>query len=246
MRLNQQRKIFIILCLTTLFNFTLVGYRNHLIDFNYAGIQSISDLSELGVPTFMFLIWNLFLAWIPYSIAISIKWLDDKNAPKFILGLALATWLVFFPNAPYIITDLLHLSHRPPVPKWYDLLMLFSFAWTGLMLAYASMMQVQIFLKKHSSGLIAWSLCISVLILSGFGIFIGRFQRWNSWDIITQPGALFADILNIISHPIANLDTLGMAVILAAMLVLGYLSLIILSLPNERLEAQMKQRIKAG
>ena len=228
MKITPKQKVFFILCLTTIFDFILIWYRNQKIGFEWNEMHSIRDIANFRSVTFLFLVWNLFLAWVPYWIALAINWMDKIKAPKILIFLALGFWLLFFPNAPYIITDLLHLKHRPPIPMWYDLLLLFSFAWTGLILAYSSLIEVQAYLRKYTNWWTTWTIPLVALILSGFGIYIGRFQRWNSWDILTRPNALFADIYDILSHPIANLNTLGMAVILAVMLVLGYLTLIIL------------------
>lgn len=231
-RLSARQKIFLILCLTTVFDISLILYRNWRIGFEWENIHSIYDLANYRSVTFFFLIWNLFLAWVPYWVSIAVNWLDQQKMPRFIIGIGVMIWLLFFPNAPYIITDFLHLKARPPIPMWYDLLLLFSFAWTGLILAFLSLMEMQSMLSRYTSKWVTWILSFTALALSGFGIFIGRFQRWNSWDIITQPYALFADVFEIMNSPLANLRTLGMAIVLSIMLVLGYATLMLL--PNQK------------
>ncbi len=93
-----------------------------------------------------------------------------------------ALWLVFFPNAPYIITDLLHLSAQDGVPVWYDLILLSAFAWTGAMLGMISLGLMHVLVARVAGGAWSWIFVLGVLMLSGFGVYLGRFPRWNSWD----------------------------------------------------------------
>lgn len=222
-RFSGNRKyLFLLLTLSTLFSFALFAFRLEYIDFDYSKIQSVRDLCFYrGTQTFFFLNWNLFLAWIPYLIALSLPFLYRKFNSKIIIVGALLCWLLFFPNAPYIVTDFLHLKKRIGIPLWYDLMLFMSFAWTGLILGYVSLLEVQTFLRNFFSKTIVNIGSIIALLLCGFGIYLGRFQRWNSWDIITQPFSLFADILNILAQP----HTLGLAVVLSAFLLLGYFTL---------------------
>ncbi|MFK7772312.1 MAG: DUF1361 domain-containing protein [Saprospiraceae bacterium] len=217
-----KRSLFFLLSLSTLFNFSLFAFRLEYLDFDYSKIQSVSDLCFYrGTQTFFFLNWNLFLAWIPYLIALSLPFLHRKFNSKIIIAGALLCWLLFFPNAPYIVTDFLHLKKRMGIPLWYDLMLFMSFAWTGLILGYVSLLEVQTFLLNFFSKMIVNIGSIAALLLCGFGIYLGRFQRWNSWDIVTQPFSLFADILNILAQP----HTLGLAIVLSAFLLLGYFTL---------------------
>ncbi|HHM20784.1 MAG TPA: DUF1361 domain-containing protein, partial [Bacteroidetes bacterium] len=188
---KKQYHIFLILCLTTLFDVVLVGYRNYHIGFNYSQIASVRDIASTRSITYMFLIWNLFLAWIPYLISLIL----DRLPRRWMAVPLLLVWVVFFPNAPYILTDLMHVGHHPPVPVWYDTVLLFSFAWTGLLLGFLSLMDVQRFLEKNISKRVAGVVVWGVVGLSAFGVYLGRFQRWNSWDVVTQPYQLFMDTL---------------------------------------------------
>lgn len=218
----NRRSLFLLLTLSTIFSFSLFAFRLEYVDFDYSKIQSVRDLCFYrGTQTFFFLNWNLFLAWIPYLIALSLPFLHRKFNSKIIIVGALLCWLLFFPNAPYIITDFLHLKKRAGIPLWYDLMLFMSFAWTGLMLGYVSLLEVQIFLRNFFSKTMVNFASIIALLLCGFGIYLGRFQRWNSWDIVTQPFSLFADILNILAQP----HTLGLAIVLSAFLLLGYFTL---------------------
>ena len=90
---------------------------------------------QTGTPNFFFMVWNLFLALLPIGFSLI---LTHKKNPKWLNWTALILWLSFFPNAPYMLTDLLHLRPRPEVPFWFDLMVFLSFAWTGLIAAYYS------------------------------------------------------------------------------------------------------------
>jgi len=225
-RSEQQFRLFIILSVSTLFSFSLFVFRLEYLNFDYEKINSLRDLSFYrGTQTFLFLNWNLFLAWIPYLIALSLPYFYQKFNSKILIVGVLFCWLLFFPNAPYILTDFLHLKKRMGIPLWYDMMLFLSFAWTGLILGYLSLLEVQQFLKNFLSKTKVNIISVIVLLLCGFGIYLGRFQRWNSWDIVTNPISLFADILNILANP----QTLGLAVVISVFLLLGYFTLVTLS-----------------
>ncbi|NCI47530.1 DUF1361 domain-containing protein [Sediminibacterium soli] len=131
--------------------------------------------------------WNTFLAAIPYLV--STQLIKLRRFSVF-AGFLLIVWLLFFPNAPYIITDLLHYEERPPVPFWYDILLVTSAAWNGLILGLVSLMNIEKFLHKFLKPLWVNTCVVFSLLLCGYGVFIGRFLRYNSWDIVTDPGSL--------------------------------------------------------
>lgn len=147
------------------------------------------------------LVWNLFLAWLPLAFAFFAG--RCRAAPRRFLACA-SLWLLFLPNSPYIVTDLVHLKPRPPVPLWFDILLVQSFVLTGLLLGFLSLYLMHR-LVSHSYGWrIGWLFTLVILALTGFGIYLGRFERWNSWDLFTSPIALSADIWDMIRHPRAN------------------------------------------
>ncbi len=172
--------------------------------------------------TYIFYSWNIFLAIIPL-------WFSKKIARQKILKhksyLLLVGWLLFFPNAPYIITDLFHYTERPPIPFWYDLLIVTSAAWNGLMLGLISLMQVEQFLLLHLKPLLVKVFVILSFILCGYGIYIGRFLRFNSWDIVTDLDGLFFASFDRIFHPFHHLTTWAFSILFAMMLALFYYSI---------------------
>ena len=220
---SQRVKLFLLLSLLTTFDFVLLGYRLNIIDFDWSKVDSIRDLAGVrGIPTFLFLVWNLFLAWIPYWVSLTLSSIKNGKLRRFKTGFALIVWLLFFPNAPYILTDLLHFRDFGDVPMWYDLMLLLSFAFTGLMLGWLSLMEVQDFLKSRYSPTLVRGLTFIALILCSYGIYLGRFQRWNSWDILTNPIALFQDMFSVLMQPSVHAGTLGIAVVLGGFLTIGY------------------------
>lgn len=173
--------------------------------------------------TFVFLVWNLFLAWAPYfwSLwALSIH----RRYPRRWWSLLLpgALWLLFFPNAPYLITDLVHLTQRPPVPLWYDIGLLISFVWAGCFLAVASLSMMHQIFRAYLGRAVSWLLVTVIMGLCGLGIYVGRFLRWNSWDVFLYPTEVLGDIAYRLAHPLHNLQTYGVTLMFAAFLLVCY------------------------
>ncbi|QJX48191.1 DUF1361 domain-containing protein [Hymenobacter taeanensis] len=170
---------------------------------------------------FAFLLWNLFLAIIPFGLSTMLGLTAGRVKARVLLPVG-AVWLLFFPNAPYILTDLFHLEPRAGAPYWYDLALILSCAWNGLMLAYASLTDMQAIVARRLGWGASWVFATVALLLSSFGIYLGRYLRFNSWDILTNPLTLFYDIINRILHPAAHLGTWGVTLLYGAFLLLGY------------------------
>lgn len=167
-------------------------------------------LGRMAVTTslqYIFLLWNLFLAFIPYWITKDIEKIEGKTK----LFIVLTTWLLFIPNSFYIITDLFHFTHIRSAPKWFDLLLIFSFAWNGIVCGIISVRKIELIatflLRKKSYPIF---LIFVIMWLCAFGIYIGRYLRFNSWDIITDPFDLARGISYLLSHPFRNAYTWGM------------------------------------
>jgi len=156
-----------------------------------------------GSSEYAFLIWNIFLAWIPLGIAYTATTLSrNRRFILFTLPFTLALWLVFFPNAPYLLTDLQHLVVlKPEVPIWLDMLMLISFSWTGLLLGLVSLFLMHGLVSRELGRVAGWAFVLTVGVTCSLGIYIGRFLRWNSWDLLLHPLERFADFLYYASHP---------------------------------------------
>ncbi len=174
--------------------------------------------------TYWSLTWNLFLAVLPLIISSTIFYKSKSFSSKYFVWPFVALWLLFFPNAPYILTDLFHLQTRGGMPKWFDLLMVLSFAWTGLIFGILSLMQVQEVITRFYGQLTGWITSISSIILGSFGIYLGRYLRWNSWDVVTSPKPLLKDIYYMAIDPFAHPRTVGMTLTFSAFLILVYLT----------------------
>jgi uncharacterized membrane protein len=145
---------------------------------------------------FDYLLWNLALAWVPWCISRAVA--ASRTAAA---ALALPAWLVFLPNAPYLVTDLVHLRARAPVPLWFDALLFGGFALAGCALGWTSLAQVRGWLAGAMGPRAVELVLAPAALLTGFGVYLGRFQRWNSWDLWTRPGALLDGALDALLLP---------------------------------------------
>jgi uncharacterized membrane protein len=173
-----------------------------------------------GHLLFAFLVWNLFLAFVPYVISRQMTEASIKNKWKFLL--CVFVWLLFIPNAFYIITDLFHLDMNETVPLWYDLALLLSFAWSGILFGILSVRQMEKLFEKHFSKKFDLLFILPVMALNGFGVYIGRYLRFNSWDVITNPLQLIQDIIYLFIHPLRNRFDWSMIVCYTLLLTLIY------------------------
>jgi uncharacterized membrane protein len=121
--------------------------------------------------------------------------------------------MLFLPNALYIVTDLIHLSAVTNVPLWYDASLLFAAAFTGIMMAFISIRKVESFLIEKFNHKIIKFFVPLMLFMSSFGVYLGRFERWNSWDIFLNPIGLGTNILSCIISPVANYKVWAITII---------------------------------
>jgi uncharacterized membrane protein len=174
---------------------------------------------------YRFLGWNLFLAWIPLLAALAVY--DGRRRGATLLQLlpVAAVWLLFLPNAPYLLTDLGHLGSRDDAPLWFDIALFGSFAWTGMLLGFLSIFIVQGIVRRAAGPVWSWVLVGASLAASSFGIYLGRSLGWNSWDFFVRPGALLQDIWARLADPLSYPQGLGMTLALTAVLTMGYLTM---------------------
>ena len=171
------------------------------------------------------LVWNLFLAWIPFVLAYLAYMLSwRRSLMVFVIPIFALLWLIFFPNAPYILTDLQHLSARVSnVPLWYDVILLIWFSWTGMLLGIVSLTLMQEIIRRQIGRGAGWIFVFVVAGLSSVGLYVGRFIRLNSWDVLQNPSQMASSITDWLSDP--SLRSLGFIALYTLFFIFIYLTL---------------------
>ncbi len=142
---------------------------------------------KTGHYSFIFLFWNLFLAWLPYYFIMNYSKVKSRFAQMTLIGMT----ILFLPNAPYLLTDLFHLSKNLVAPLWFDLVLILSFALLGLILFVITTDELLKAIVPYFRSRIVFACCKLLIILSnGYGIYLGRYLRFNSWDIVSRPDEL--------------------------------------------------------
>jgi uncharacterized membrane protein len=162
---------------------------------------------------FFFLIWNLFLAWVPFCISRVYSNLHTKSIS--LQYFIFIIWLLFFPNALYIVTDLVHLQHKTIMPVWFDVILIFSAAMLGIIMAMVSLLRFESYLYKKYRKRIVPAIIAAVVFISCFGVYLGRFLRWNTWDVISNPVPLFIAIAERFIFPWLYMHTWGVTITLS-------------------------------
>jgi uncharacterized membrane protein len=184
-------------------------------------LTTVLGVTDPSAPEFYptrFLIWNLALAWVPLVMAVGFAALSRSfwQLP-WLLG-----WLVFLPNSVYLVTDLAHLGEG--VDLWRHVLQYGFAAWTGIMLGVVSLRLIHARTERDYGVVPGWSVVVVSVGLCAVGVVIGRFQRWNSWDLVTQPSAVVASTLDWVRSPLADYQSTGVALAVAAFFGLAYLT----------------------
>jgi len=184
-----------------------------------------------------FLLWNLTLAWIPLLLALVVYDSYRRGVRLIVLLPAIAVWLLFLPNAPYIVTDFVHLTPSSPTPLWFDAAVISGFAWTGLLLGFASLYLLHAVVRHRFGVRAGWTAAFAALALTSGGVYVGRFLQWNSWDLVFRPGQRLAEITPHLSQTGLLLHASAMTVLLTGLLAATYLAfyaLVGLSVDPER------------
>jgi uncharacterized membrane protein len=191
------------------------------------------------------LVWDVFLAWVPVVPAVLIYRLSRRERlPRVrVAGLGLF-WLLFFPNSPYLVTQLIHLhreygpSHRAvprliswvvpagavpkPPPGWYEFLLLTTIAAAGLLLTLASLRLIERSIARRAGRAAAVPASIWLLVLAAFGVAVGRFTRLNSWDVFRRP----VETADRIGTWLDETRFAGSAFVMAALFVMVYVAIV--------------------
>lgn len=178
----------------------------------------------LGNVGCAFLVWNLFLAWLPLLFALLIRerYANGERGGWKLFSLA-AAWLLFFPNAPYIFTDVVHLTSKFRVHFWVDMILILLCALTGLVLGFVSLYLMQSVVADRFGKLAGWLFVAGVAGLSGVGVYLGRFLRLNSWDVLVRPEKIYQHAGNWASDPFANPLPYVFPLLFAGFLLIAYL-----------------------
>lgn len=157
--------------------------------------------SVLGTSRFFpWLAWNLALAWVPYLMAVLMAFgLRTMRKARVLMFAPAVVWLAFYPNAAYLVTDLMHVGTSAESHRWYDMLLLSGLALTGIALSVASLHTVHLAVHKATSRAVGWLFAAGITYLAAVGVFLGRFLRWNSWDLVANPHTILADVHQVVA-----------------------------------------------
>lgn len=156
--------------------------------------------------SYIFLAWNLFLALIPWWISNYLKQKESLQLKYFPL---IGMWLLFIPNSPYILTDLFHLRPRPYLPLWFDLVLVLSFALIGMIVFLKSLKDMLTLLKGYVNPMLFTLVTPVIFWLISFGLYLGRYLRFNSWNVVNHPFQLMRQSFDILFEK----DTIGFTLI---------------------------------
>ncbi|GCE21636.1 DUF1361 domain-containing protein [Dictyobacter kobayashii] len=155
-------------------------------------------------PLYKPMLLNLFLAWIPIvcvSVALFFFLVTMASQPWLVIVL-LCIWFVFFPNSTYLVTEFHHLKEEVNnVPFWFDTIVILSLALCGVLLGSFSLLLIHRMLDLYLPPVFAWVIFVVYLFLSNVGIYIGRFLRFNSWDVLTNPLGLVRQVIKELKDP---------------------------------------------
>ena len=186
-----------------------------------------------------FLIKNLFLAWLPYFFSLAAVAMQRSGTPraKWKFAAIFSAWLITFPNAPYIFTDLIHWRNRPPVmPWWFDLGLILMFGLAGCFAGIVSLKMMHELMRRAIGVAGGWAFVVTVALLSGFGVYLGRFERWNSWDLFIQPHRVVSRTLFRSLGPQLLDRTFGVTLMFGAMILVTYVMFVSMNpAPTSRL-----------
>jgi uncharacterized membrane protein len=189
-------------------------------------LLALARMLYSGSRDYATLILNLFLAWIPFvfaGLAYLVSW--GRRWLWLVVAACALVWLLFFPNAPYILTDFNHLSTKTTnAPLWFDVIMLIWFAWTGLLLGVISLHLMQEIVTRAFGRVTGWIFTLVVTVLSSVGISLGRFLRWNSWDILQEPLPILHDVWDWLRYPFSNLRIYGFTLLYTLLFLFVYLA----------------------
>jgi uncharacterized membrane protein len=191
----------------------LSGLVAGLVAFRVAYSHSFEDVPYL---------WNLFLAWIPFGLAL-LLYDRHRHGARLVQLLTLGLlWLLFFPNAPYIVTDFRYLTDMTGKAFWFEGLLIGTAAATGLLLGFMSLYLIQAIVRRVAGARYAWLFVFGALVLSSVGVYLGRVLRWNSWDVFVRPGTLLGELARVLVDPFAHPRPIAITILFTSFLLASY------------------------
>lgn len=154
--------------------------------------KSLTGVSPLG-----FLPFNLVLAFLPVLFLL----LSEDSGRRRHLFLGGALWLLFFPNAPYMLTDLVHYDRDLGNAAWLDMMALLAAAWAALIGGMTTLRLMQNRVAGSFTPGVGHAFVLTVLFLSSIGIYMGRFLRFHSWHALLKPREVLSQTLHHFLHP---------------------------------------------
>lgn len=189
--------------------------------------------------SYSFLIKNLILGWIPYILSLAaVSLAREQRRRPWVTSAVWVAWLAMFPNAPYIFTDLIHWRARSPMAWWFDLGLVLMFALASFFAGIVSLRMMHDLVRRSVGAASGWLFAAVVAILSGFGVYLGRFERWNSWDLLTQPHAIFAQIAGGLMNPFDHARPIGVTLMFGTMMLAGYVMFVSMTGKNDPVSEQ--------
>jgi uncharacterized membrane protein len=175
-----------------------------------------------GVAEYPNLIWDLFLAWTPLLFAVLLAASYTRRRSAIELGAVGLAWLLFLPNAPYLVTDFIYVGGAHRV---YDALLVGSFATTGLALGFVSLLLVQNVVTQARGARLGWAVAFGALFSASIGVYLGRVLRFNSWDAIQQPHRIWDVVQRRMADPLGNPELIAFVIAFCIFLALVYVGL---------------------
>jgi uncharacterized membrane protein len=174
-------------------------------------------------PDFIYMIWNLFLAWLGFAAALVLERALHRSVwSSWYVLLLTALWLIFLPNTFYMLTDFIHIHELTMADLVQGVIMLSSFILNGVILGLLSVHIVHRELIKRVKARTAWTLVGFTLLICSFAIYVGRELRWNTWDIILNPTSVLFDVSERLLNPAAHLGMLSITLGFFALLLSLY------------------------
>jgi uncharacterized membrane protein len=201
-----------------------------------------ADLDPTWDYNTSYLVWNLGLAWLPFLFALAFYDGYRRGLGTGYLAPLGLLWLLFFPNAPYILTDFVHLRDWGVTRFWVDAMVIAGFAGTGLLLGLGSLVLVHTVVSAARGPIAGWGTSVVALGLASVGIYLGRFHELNSWDAIVDPGSVLAPFVAQLRDGPLHPHFLGVTVAFTSFLVVAYLVVYAVAQPGLALDPRRPPR----